>query len=305
MNRHRLIVDIPEGMPRPWLRLAHVARFAAPGMAAGIRRLDDWEFLIVLSGETWLEVAGGTGRMVLSTGSVALIPPGIGFDWGLEQHSHLAVHFDLHAATPPTVGAAVAYLPGSLTGGSARDIAVWKLRGGGMDTTVPFIRDGRQVVGWHQRFAPLVRLWARGGARRLDERLRASAILSAALADWLALGPGLGIQVPGAVGRVRAWIDGWSTALPGRPCDIPALARQCGLGVVAFRSAFRSITGQSPRKWIERQRIDAVLGMLADPRVPVADAARLAGFDDPFHFARVVRRVTGRPPSSLRRRLDA
>jgi AraC-like DNA-binding protein len=74
---------------------------------------------------------------------------------------------------------------------------------------------------------------------------------------------------------------------------------------VAFRSAFRSITGQSPRKWIERQRIDAVLGMLADPRVPVADAARLAGFDDPFHFARVVRRVTGRPPSSLRRRLDA
>jgi AraC-like DNA-binding protein len=44
--------------------------------------------------------------------------------------------------------------------------------------------------------------------------------------------------------------------------------------------------------------------MLADPRVPVADAARLAGFADPFHFARVVRRVTGRPPSALRRRSD-
>jgi AraC-like DNA-binding protein len=302
MNRQRMVIDIPAEPPRPWLRLAHVARFAAPGMAAGVRRLGDWEFVVILSGATWLEVAGGTGRMAMPAGSIALIPPGIGFDWGLERHSHLAVHFDLHAAAKPTTGAAITYLDGTLAGVPARGVAAWTLRCGQTASPVPFIRDGSQLGTWRERLSPLVRLWSRGGPRSLDDRLRAGGILSAALADWLALGPGR----PGAAGveRVRQWVDGLATTSADRPYDIPSLARQCGLGVVAFRNAFRVVTGQSPRRWLEHRRIDAVRGMLADPRVPVADAARLAGFADPFHFARVVRRVTGRPPSALRRRSD-
>ena len=296
------VINIPEDPPRPWLRLAHVARFDAPGMAAGIRRLGDWEFFVVLSGATWMEVRDGGGRVAMPAGSIALMPPGIEFDWGLERHTHLAVHFDLHAAVVPGLGAAITYLAGSLGGMSARGIPAWTLRCGRLNASIPFLREAAVVGAWRERFAPLVRLWSRGGPRSLDDRLRAGGILATAMAEWLALDPGRPIAA--GVQRVRRWLD----ALPAMPADqrhdIASLARQCGLGAVAFRNAFRAVTGQSPRRWLERRRIDSVLGMLADQRVPVADAARLAGYSDPFHFARVVRRVTGRPPSALRRTVD-
>lgn len=293
-------VTIPSSPPAPWLRLAHVARYDAPGMAAGARRLGDWQFFAVLSGSTWMEC--GDGRADMPAGSVALIPPGLVFDWGLERHAHLAVHFDLHAGADPSTGPAITYLPGR-PGPVTRQAPGWNLRCGGASATLPLVRPA-PPGSWGERFAPLLRLWSRGGAHSVADRLRAAGILATAVADWLALGRGSGRSVPGtpdSVERVRLLLDALATAPSDLRLGVPALASRCRLGVVAFRSAFRAATGQSPRRWLERRRIETVLGMLDDPRVPVAQAARLAGYDDPFHFARVVRRVTGSPPSARRR----
>lgn len=286
-------VSIPDAPPAPWLRLAHVARFDAPGMAAGRRRLDDWEFFVVLAGTTWLAADGGRGLM--PAGSVALVPPGLAFDWGLEPHTHLAVHFDLHAGPRPTTGAAITYLPGEVDRDRKGPIPPWTLRSGAATAEVPLLRHG---TAWHARFAPLVRLWRRGGARTPGERLRAAAILAAAMADWLAAGSG---RAPRGAERIRDLIDELATAPADVRTGVPLLARRCRMSEVGFRRAFRAATGESPRRWLERHRVEAVLGMLADPRVAVAQAARAASYDDPFHFARVVRRVTGRAPSDLRR----
>lgn len=102
-------IAIPDLPPAPWLRLAHLARFARPGASAGFRRLADWEFLVVVAGSTWIGVPG-SGRIPFPAGAVALVPPGMVYDWGVEPHTHLAVHFDLHPADPPGSGAAITYL---------------------------------------------------------------------------------------------------------------------------------------------------------------------------------------------------
>lgn len=290
-------VSIPADPPSPWLRLAHLARYDAPGRAAGLRRLDDWEFFVVLAGTTWMATADG-GRTAMPAGSVALIPPGLVFDWGLEQHTHLAVHFDLHA-TGDATGAAITYLPGSSTAGLARAVPVWRLRSAGTAIDLPLLRSVGQAAAWRERFAPLVRLWSRGGAHSLSDRLRASGILATALADWLGAGRGNG-STQGA-GRVRSLLDELATSPVDLHLGVAQLAQRCRMGEAAFRRAFRTATGASPRRWLERRRVEAVLGMLADPRVAVAHAAQVAGYDDPFHFARVVRRITGCAPSALRR----
>lgn len=236
----------------------------------------------------------------MPAGSVALIPPGLAFDWGLEQHTHLAVHFDLHA-TGDATGAAITYLPGSSTAGVARAVPAWRLRSAGMAIDIPLLRSLGQAAAWRERFAPLVRLWSRGGAHSLSDRLRASGILATALADWL--GAGRGNDSTQGASRVRTLLDELATAPVDLHLRVAQLARRCGVGEPAFRRAFRAVTGVSPRRWLERRRVEAVLGMLADPGVAVAHAAQVAGYDDPFHFARVVRRVTGSAPSGLRRQL--
>lgn len=294
-----LTITFPERPSAPWLRLAHLARYARPGAHAGTRRLADWEFLVVIAGSTWIEPRDG-GRIALPTGAVALIPPGLDFDWGVDEHMHLAVHFEFHPAERPSVDAAITYLPGTLDGPVVRRIPTWTLRwAGGGTCEVPLVRLPPAVDGWRDRFAPLLRLWASGGARTPAERLRAAGILGTAMADWLALGAA---AIPDAgLARVRGMLDRLSTNPPDRRVSIPALAKECGLGEGAFRAAVHAITGLSPRRWLERRRILAVTAMLADPAVTVAEAAALAGYDDAFHFARVVRRVTGKPPSALRR----
>jgi AraC-like DNA-binding protein len=291
-------VSIPSDPPSPWLRLAHLARYDAPGRAAGLRRLDDWEFFVVLAGATWMATADG-GRTAMPAGSVALVPPGLVFDWGLEQHTHLAVHFDLHAGRDAATGAAITYLPGQAEGGMARSAPAWRLRCASKTSDIPLLRSVGQAAAWRERFAPLVRLWSRGGAHSLADRLRASGILATALADWLGAGRG-GNAMQGA-GRVRALLDELATSPVDLHLGVAQLAQRCRMGEPAFRRAFRAATGVSPRRWLERRRVEAVLGMLADPGVPVAHAAQVAGYADPFHFARVVRRVTGCAPSSLRR----
>jgi AraC-like DNA-binding protein len=296
------VVDLPDRPLSPWLRLAHSGcyRHPDPAIAAGIRSHTDFMFLIVLSGSGWLAVEGADGRVPLATGSVLLMPPGVRYDWGRHDHVHISVHFDLHADPAEQAFANITYLPGRLADGWARRPPTWRLRQpDGRHLDIPYVKRPARPAAWTDRFGPLLRIYAQGGARSLADRLTAAAICTAAFRDWLEL-PAGGDEPADARSRVRRLVDELSAQPPGRDLAIPVLAGRVGLGPGAFRAAFAAVTGSSPRRWLERRRVEMVAEMLRDPRLPVAAVAAAAGYDDPFHFARVVRRVMGRPPSGLR-----
>lgn len=84
------------------------------------------------------------------------------------------------------------------------------------------------------------------------------------------------------------------------PLPAPAIARALGLSPTAAASAFRSHLGMSPARAFSRWRVTEARRMLAAGERSVAEVATHLGFANPYHFARVVRRHTGLPPSRLR-----
>ena len=74
------------------------------------------------------------------------------------------------------------------------------------------------------------------------------------------------------------------------------------MGQSAFRAAFVELAGLPPRAWLERRRIEHAAALLRDAGLGVTAAAAAVGYDDPFHFARVFRRLMGCAPRSWRRR---
>ena len=70
----------------------------------------------------------------------------------------------------------------------------------------------------------------------------------------------------------------------------------------AAREAFRRATGSNPRVALEERRIEqAALALLETDR-RVWEIARAAGYDDPYHFSRVFKRVVGFSPRAYRQR---
>lgn len=297
-----MIIDVPAIPFSPWLRLAHqVAWRASPITGQGTRRrLRDWQFLLQLSGESWLWYESAGGRWPLRPGDLAVVPPGVVYAWGVPDGTHLAVHFDLHAQ-PGLAGLdMVDMLGGPVATTRLRSCPRFTLRCGDEQHECLAVVRPPTPRRWQERFAPLVRQWVRRDHERSEARLAAAGILASAFTDWLALArptPDRDAVARQAVGQV---IDELSSGPPPRHLDIPGLAKQAGLGETAFRAAFCALAGLTPRAWLETRRVEYAAGLLRDGGVTVAAAALAVGYPDPFHFARVFKRVTGRPPRDWR-----
>lgn len=81
---------------------------------------------------------------------------------------------------------------------------------------------------------------------------------------------------------------------------VSAMAKALGLGVTATTDAFRSHVGLPPAKAFARWRVAEARRLLALGDLSVAAVAAHLGFANPYHFARVVRRHAGMPPSRMR-----
>lgn len=84
------------------------------------------------------------------------------------------------------------------------------------------------------------------------------------------------------------------------PLSIPQLASQADLSVSHFIRMFKLWTGQTPADYIHYQRIENAKRLLSDGRLSVKQIARRVGYQDPFHFSRVFRRVEGLSPTAYR-----
>lgn len=88
--------------------------------------------------------------------------------------------------------------------------------------------------------------------------------------------------------------------LPG--IGVAQLAQLCHMSEVSFRKKFRQYTGMAPAAYILKQRLSHAKRLLRSGLYSVAEAAQLAGFEDPSYFSKVFKKHTGLLPGEYMRR---
>lgn len=293
------VVDIPIGpLPwSPWLRLAHVMSYASV-IDGALRRLRDWELVLQLSGDAWIWWERTRCSVPLPAGSMLLIPPG-------EAHAqaqigeHLAVHFDLHAQPAVDATRMIERLGGRRQRADGDGALRWRLVAPeGLVHSIPSVTRLAAPDAWRERLTPLVRQWLVRAHATPAARLQAAGILATALHDLAVesepdalerANPGAGLS------SLLSFLD-----LDGRRWTVAGMARRAGMGETAFRAAFHRLTGRPPRDWLEQRRFERARHLLLSTDRPIARVAAACGYDDPFHFSRVCKRLTGLSPRRLR-----
>lgn len=75
-----------------------------------------------------------------------------------------------------------------------------------------------------------------------------------------------------------------------------AAARACHVGPEYLSRLFREYAGQTPSFFLARLRMQHAARLLQQPGLSVKATARAVGFDDPYHFSRVFKRIHGVAP---------
>jgi transcriptional regulator GlxA family with amidase domain len=83
---------------------------------------------------------------------------------------------------------------------------------------------------------------------------------------------------------------------------IGGLARRVAMSPRTFARRFREATGNAPREYIQRVRIEAAKRLLEHDRQPVGEIARRVGYGDPVAFRKLFVRQTGLTPADYRAR---
>ncbi len=83
--------------------------------------------------------------------------------------------------------------------------------------------------------------------------------------------------------------------------DLPALAKAAGLSVTHYSALFRRHTGSSPMEFFIRLKIQRACELLDTTGADVQDVGRQIGYDDPYYFSRLFKKVMGRPPTDYRK----
>jgi transcriptional regulator GlxA family with amidase domain len=78
------------------------------------------------------------------------------------------------------------------------------------------------------------------------------------------------------------------------------MAQSVGLSTAHFSQMFRKSTGESPHRFVLRQRIERAKEMLRTAEERVLDVAIACGFKTQQHFARVFRQICGASPTDYR-----
>jgi transcriptional regulator GlxA family with amidase domain len=82
----------------------------------------------------------------------------------------------------------------------------------------------------------------------------------------------------------------------------PALAAQAGMSERTFRRSFAAETGETPRDFVERARVDAARQMMEESRLPLQTVARRCGLETMDTLRRAFVRRLGITPQQYRAR---
>nr|MBP8257352.1 helix-turn-helix transcriptional regulator [Opitutaceae bacterium] len=86
----------------------------------------------------------------------------------------------------------------------------------------------------------------------------------------------------------------------GMQVSIRELAAIAKMSHAYFASQFRRHTGESPRSYINKLKVEKACEYLRTTNAKIETIAHLLGCDDPFYFCRLFKRLTGRTPSGYR-----
>src|SRR5882724_4788986 len=85
--------------------------------------------------------------------------------------------------------------------------------------------------------------------------------------------------------------------------SLDEMAQSVGLSTAHFARMFRKSTGETPHRFVLRQRLERAKAMLRAPDARVLDVAVACGFKTQQHFAQVFREVWGVSPTEYRQDL--
>lgn len=115
--------------------------------------------------------------------------------------------------------------------------------------------------------------------------------------EALAARPGVGSE-ENVIDKVVNQIRGF----PQKPFDLKETARLHGMSEATFRRCWKAAVGESPRRFVEKLRMQEACRLLVETSLPINDVAHQLGFADELYFSRRFRSLMGLPPRSYRRK---
>lgn len=266
-------------------------------------------FHIVQRGRCWLEPDDGTPALALNDGDIVLVTNGAG---------HVLVDAAGSTAPPLTVTElASTHAPGSTigAGGAGRQSVLvcggYLFEGHAQAPYIghlpPFVRLAHESASaqTHQALALLVAELdePRSGSSTIVNRM-ADILLVNVLRDWLNGLDGdhgswlLGLS-NGPIARALALLD----QQPGKAWTVETLARAAALSRAAFTRQFRALTGESPRAYLTRQRMNAAARLLRETDAGLAEVGLRVAYVSEYAFNRAFCRHFGISPGRYRRQV--
>jgi LacI family transcriptional regulator len=87
---------------------------------------------------------------------------------------------------------------------------------------------------------------------------------------------------------------------PGRVVRVEELWERTGVSRESFRKRFLAVVGASPKKEVDRVRVETAKNYLAETRWAIAEISEHMGFGTSEEFSRFFRRAVGRAPTEYR-----
>ena len=282
----RRVYVLPLEKLRPVIRIAHQQTGA---LHIPERLILDHELVLILKGRGRLQF--GSEPVPFQAGSLLFIPPFAPHHFASEpgETDHVAIHFDLAAHFPPFAADLRRRPPYEVR--PTHGLAL---------PSCSVVRAGEPVHRW---LLEIVAHFARGHP---SARLRAEALLLNVLAtlyDAPAAAPPQAInqasrqRLERALGHLERHLAEHLV-----PAD---LARAAGLSPSHFTRLFRLWTGLPPGEYLLRRRVEQACKLLGDSTLSIKEVAARSGFDDPYYFSKVFRRIDGLTPTLFREALLA
>jgi AraC-like DNA-binding protein/mannose-6-phosphate isomerase-like protein (cupin superfamily) len=276
-------------MHRPW-------GFAVPAR-------DVASFHLVLAGGGILEVED-EAPVALETGDLAILPRGDAHVVRDEPSSPVTTIADLTPQSAET----------------------WELRGGGSGSRTELLCGGFVLEDAHPLVLSLPRIlrvdgpveWVDASVRllrgelpvcapgaeavvtRVTDVLLAQAIRAHLLAQRDDGAPLTALGDPQIAAAVRLVHEE-----PERPWTVTELASKVALSRSAFSGRFRSLTGESPKRYVTRCRLARAAELLRETDMQLHEVARTCGYGSEVSLSRAFRRWFGTTPGGYRRRARA